>query len=146
MLSIPESGVERHRFFSACPSGAGIRTGRVSVTICAYLIQQTGPAMRYLNYLLWPLKFVLFVVLFAFAMQNAEAVALHFFLGYEWRAPLALILLIFFVLGALFGLLACTARMASLRRELVALRRELRNRNNPVATRPAMTDIPHDAL
>lgn len=101
--------------------------------------------MRYLHYLLWPLKFVLFAVLFAFAMQNAEGVTLHFFLGYEWRAPLALLLLIFFVLGALFGLLACLARMSRLRRELVSLRRELRGRNT-VPSRPAIADLPHDAI
>lgn len=100
--------------------------------------------MRYLHYLLWPLKFVLFAILFAFAMQNADGVTLHFFLGYEWRTPLALLLLIFFVLGALFGLLACLARMARLRRELVVLRRELRSRN--AAPRPVIADLPHDAI
>ncbi len=100
--------------------------------------------MRYLHYLLWPLKFMLFAVLFAFAMQNADGVVLRFFLGYAWQAPLALLLLIFFVLGALFGLLACLARMARLRRELVSVRRELRHRN--AALRPVIADLPHDAI
>ncbi|MDR3410729.1 MAG: lipopolysaccharide assembly protein LapA domain-containing protein [Formivibrio sp.] len=100
--------------------------------------------MRYLHFLLWPLKFILFAVLFAFAMHNAEMVPLSFFLGYVWNAPLALLLLIFFILGASFGLLACLARLARLRREVVTLRRELRNRNP--ATRPVISDVPHDAF
>lgn len=100
--------------------------------------------MRYLHYLLWPLKFVLFAILFAFAMQNADSVMLRFFLGYAWQAPLALLLLVFFVLGAVFGLVACLTRMARLRRELVVLRRELRQRN--AAPRPAIADLPHDAI
>lgn len=100
--------------------------------------------MRYLPYLLWPLKFVFFAVLFGFAMHNAGRVKLAFFLGYSWNVPLALLLLIFFVLGAMFGLTACLARMARLRRELVALRRELRGRGP--ASRPAFLDVPRDAL
>jgi uncharacterized integral membrane protein len=100
--------------------------------------------MRYLHYLLWPLKFVLFAVLFGFAMHNAELVKLHFFLGYFWDLPLSLLLLIFFVLGAGFGLLACIGRMARLRRELVALRREKRTRGP--ATRPIISDAPRDAI
>ena len=58
--------------------------------------------------------------------------------------PLALLMLTFFVLGALFGLLACIARMVRLRREIVALRRELRGRGP--ASRAAMIDIPRDAV
>lgn len=100
--------------------------------------------MRYLHYLLWPLKFVLFAILFGFAMHNANPVVLRFFLGYVWNVPLAFLLLVFFVLGAVFGLLACLARMARLRRELVALRRELRGRG-PVS-RPTFIDVPRDAL
>lgn len=100
--------------------------------------------MRYLQYLLWPLKFVLFAVLFGFAMHNADKVTLRFFLGYNWNAPLALLLLVFFVLGAFFGLMACLSRMARLRREVVTLRRELRSRSP--ATRPAIPDVPHDAI
>ncbi len=100
--------------------------------------------MRYLHYILWPLKFILFAVLFGFAMHNADMVRLRFFLGYDWNAPLALLLLVFFVLGALFGLLACLTRMARLRREVVTLRRELRSRSP--ATRPVIPDVPHDVL
>ena len=102
--------------------------------------------MRYFHFLLWPLKFILFAILFSFAMHNADSVTLRFFLGYDWHVPLALLLLIFFVLGALFGLLACLTKMARLRREIVSLRRDLRSRNSTAVTRPAFIDIPHDAL
>lgn len=100
--------------------------------------------MRYLRPLFWLLKFALFAVLFGFAMHNADLVKLHFFLGYSWNLPLHVLLLVFFVLGAAFGLLACLARMARLRRELVRLRREIRNR--APATRPVNPETPRDAI
>lgn len=100
--------------------------------------------MRYLHYLLWPLRLVVFAALFGFAMHNANMVTLRFFLGYVWEVPLALLLLVFFVLGAIFGLLACVARMARLRREMVALRRELRGRGP--ASKASLIDIPRDAV
>ena len=100
--------------------------------------------MRYLNYLLWPVKFILFAILFGFAMHNAGNVTLNFFLGYSWNAPLALLLLIFFVLGAAFGSLACLARVARARRELVALRKEVRQYQ--AVNKPVVIDTPHDVL
>lgn len=100
--------------------------------------------MRYINFLLWPVKFIFFAVLFGFAMHNAGNVTLTFFLGYSWKAPLALILLIFFVLGAMFGLLACMTRMVRMRRELLALRKEMRQRQP--ANKPIVIDAPHDVL
>ncbi|GAA5786486.1 hypothetical protein GCM10007860_05260 [Chitiniphilus shinanonensis] len=101
-----------------------------------------------MRYLLWLIKFLLFVVLFGFAMHNAEPIALKFFLGYTWEAPLALVLLVFFVLGALLGLTAALGQVVRQRRELVALRKELRGRNvpqQPAAPDPLL-EQPRDAL
>jgi uncharacterized integral membrane protein len=103
-----------------------------------------GAAMRYLRPLFWLLKFALFAVLFGFAMHNADRVTLHFFLGYAWNLPLHVLLLAFFVLGAVFGLLACVSRMVKLRREVVRLRREVRNRSS--RTRPVPPQTPPDAI
>lgn len=100
--------------------------------------------MRYLRPLFWLLKFALFAFLFGFAMHNADPVTLNFFLGYAWNLPLHVLLLIFFVLGAAFGLLACIARLVRLRREVVKLRREIRARSSPA--RPVSPDIPQDAI
>lgn len=83
--------------------------------------------MRYIHFLLWIFKLIVFVLLFGFAMQNARpSIPVHFFLGYSWNAPLALLLLIAFAIGALLGLMAAGARIVRLRRELIALRKEKR--------------------
>ncbi|WP_410498209.1 lipopolysaccharide assembly LapA domain-containing protein [Chitinibacter sp. S2-10] len=81
-----------------------------------------------MHYLSWIVKFIVFVILFGFAMHNAASVELNFFLGYAWNAPLAMILLVFFVLGALFGILACLGQVFRLRRELVQLRKEIKTK------------------
>ncbi|MEJ2791793.1 LapA family protein [Iodobacter sp. LRB] len=72
-------------------------------------------------------------------MHNAEPVVLKFFLGYFWHAPLALLLLVFFVVGAVFGLLAAFSKIIRLRREVVGLKKELR-------ARQAVADFPPDLL
>ena len=50
--------------------------------------------------------FVLFVLFFGFALKNTKEVDLHFFLNYELRGPLVLMLLGFFGVGAALGVLA----------------------------------------
>lgn len=49
---------------------------------------------------------ILFILFFGFALKNTQEAALHFFLGYEIRAPLVLLLLAFFAGGATLGVLA----------------------------------------
>lgn len=97
--------------------------------------------MRILRYLLWFIKLLVFILLFAFAMQNAERITVHFLLDYVWQAPMALVILAFFMLGALMGILAMLGRIIVLRRELIALRREVRQRNTDMPVQP-----PRDAL
>ena len=60
---------------------------------------------------------ILFVLFFGFALKNTQAVDLHFFLGYELRGPLVLMLLAFFVAGAALGILAVTPTVFRHRRE-----------------------------
>lgn len=78
--------------------------------------------MRYLG---WLVKILIFVVVLGFALQNSQPVTLHYFLGYIWEAPLVVLLLLAFVLGALLGLLALLPALYQLRRERTRLRREL---------------------
>lgn len=61
---------------------------------------------------------LLFIVFFGFALKNTQEVALQFFLGYEMRAPLVLMLLAFFVSGAIFGVLAMMSTVLRQRRDL----------------------------
>ncbi len=78
--------------------------------------------MRYLG---WVARTLIFVVVLGFALQNSQPVALHYFFGYVWEAPLVALLLAAFVLGAFLGLLALLPTLFRLRRERAKLRREL---------------------
>ncbi|MES3024137.1 MAG: LapA family protein [Pseudomonadota bacterium] len=61
--------------------------------------------------------FVLFILFFGFALKNTQEVDLHFFLNYELRGPLVLMLLAFFIAGAALGILAVTPAVFRQRRE-----------------------------
>jgi uncharacterized integral membrane protein len=61
--------------------------------------------------------FILFILFFGFALKNTQEVDLHFFLNYELRGPLVLMLLAFFVAGAGLGILAVTPTVFRHRRE-----------------------------
>jgi uncharacterized integral membrane protein len=58
-----------------------------------------------LKYLMWLLNAAIFFTLFAFALNNQEAVTLHLFFGAQWQAPLVLVLLAVLVLGVFLGVL-----------------------------------------
>jgi len=60
---------------------------------------------------------ILFVLFFSFALKNTQEVDLHFFLNYEVRGPLVLMLLAFFIAGAALGILAVTPTVFRHRRE-----------------------------
>jgi uncharacterized integral membrane protein len=49
------------------------------------------------------LRVFLFFVLFAFALNNQHEVALKWFFGHEWKAPMVFIVLAVFGLGCAFG-------------------------------------------
>lgn len=69
---------------------------------------------------------LLFILLLGFALKNSQAVELHYYLGFAWRAPLSLLLLITFSVGIIAGIMACLASWIRQRRELLALQRELK--------------------
>jgi lipopolysaccharide assembly protein A len=56
------------------------------------------------KYLAWLLKAAIFFVLFAFALNNQEAVEVQLFLGESWQAPLVIVLLAALVLGVFLGM------------------------------------------
>ena len=60
---------------------------------------------------------ILFILFFGFALKNTQEVDLHFFLNYELRGPLVLMLLAFFISGAALGILAVTPTVFRHRRE-----------------------------
>jgi lipopolysaccharide assembly protein A len=82
--------------------------------------------MRYLN---WILRVVLFIVLLGFAVKNDQSITLRYFFGYEWQSSLVIVLLIFFSAGAAVGVLAMFANVLQQRREIAALKRDIRVKN-----------------
>ena len=58
-----------------------------------------------MKYLMWLLKAAIFFTLFAFALNNQQAVAVHFFFGTLWKAPLVLVVLAAFSCGLALGVL-----------------------------------------
>ena len=85
------------------------------------------------------LKIAAFLLLLGFAVKNTDIVAVRYFLGLEWHAPLVFVLLVFFGVGFAVGVLAGIAVIVRQRREILGLRRELRGRARP-AVSPATAE------
>ena len=73
--------------------------------------------------LTWAIRLAVFVVLVAFAAKNVDPVKLRFYFDFEVQAPLVLILLGAFALGALFGVAALISTVLRQRREISILKR-----------------------
>jgi uncharacterized integral membrane protein len=58
----------------------------------------------------WLLKAAIFFTLFAFALNNQGDVTVRFFFGYQWTAPLVMVVLITFAAGLLMGVLGMVPR------------------------------------
>jgi len=93
--------------------------------------------------LMWSLKILVFLVLFAFAVKNTELVTLRFFFDAAWQAPMIVILFAFFAVGAFFGLLAAAPAFIRMRRELATLRRTPPVTAGPQVVQP-LPDVAQD--
>jgi uncharacterized integral membrane protein len=72
--------------------------------------------------LIFIFRVVMFLALFAFAMNNLQPSTVNWFFSATWTAPLVIIVLVAFACGAVFGVLAMTPswwrhRRAARRRE-----------------------------
>ena len=81
--------------------------------------------MRFITPILGLLLFLLAV---GFAVKNSEVVSLHYYLGFEWQAPMVVVLLVFFGAGVIAGVVAGFSYVFRQRREILSLKRELRQR------------------
>jgi uncharacterized integral membrane protein len=79
-----------------------------------------------MKYLIWLLRAFLFLILLSFAVKNDQPVVLSYFFGYEWHASLVLVLLLFFAAGTAIGMLAILGNLLRQRKEIAALKKELR--------------------
>ena len=77
-----------------------------------------------MRYLMWFLRIVLFLVLLGFTVKNAETVTLRYYFGYEWQAPLILIILLSFALGLAIGVMSCLGKIFRQKREITTARRK----------------------
>ncbi len=60
--------------------------------------------------LVWSLRFVVFLALFALALNNQQAVTLHSFFGIEWQTRMIYVVLAAFIAGCAIGVLAMMPR------------------------------------
>ena len=65
---------------------------------------------------MWLLKAAIFFTLFAFALNNQQVVAVNFFFGTQWQAPLVLVVLVVFAFGLAAGILMMMPRWWKKRR------------------------------
>ncbi|GGX43169.1 hypothetical protein GCM10010946_22060 [Undibacterium squillarum] len=78
--------------------------------------------MKYISRLL---TLLLFVGFFGFALKNDEIVTLKYFFGFQQSAPLVIMLLIFFIAGAVIGAMAMVPMVYRHRRDLTHHRKTL---------------------
>jgi uncharacterized integral membrane protein len=79
-----------------------------------------------MQFVLWLMKLALFVFVLAFAVKNTDPVAVRYYFGGEWQAPLVFVMLVAFAAGVAAGLFAALTQIFRQRREISALKRELR--------------------
>lgn len=77
--------------------------------------------MRYVSLIL---RLALFFLVIAFAVRNTEVVTVRYFPGWEWQAPLVIVLLAVFFAGIVLGLAAGLPRIIRQRREIAGFKRE----------------------
>lgn len=82
--------------------------------------------MRYLSRLL---GLVLFLLALGFAVKNSDPILVRYYLGYQWQAPLALVVLVFLGAGAVLGVIGSLGFIFKQRREILGLKRELRQKS-----------------
>ncbi len=100
---------------------------------------------QFLWLLQWTLKAAIFLMLFAFALNNQEDVQVRFFWGLQWRSPLVLVLLGFFAAGVVVGVLGMVPRWWHQRRlakQVLLASNESPPSVKPIAAPPA-PDIPY---
>lgn len=80
-----------------------------------------------MRYFYTVLGILLFILLLGFAFKNTTPVEIRYYLGFIWRAPLWLMLLISFLIGTCLGLIAFIGAFIKQRQELIAIQRELKS-------------------
>lgn len=92
--------------------------------------------------LTWLIRAFIFFTLFAFALNNQHEIAVHWFFGAQWRAPLVIVVLVAFAAGMALGVLAMVPRWWRQRR---LTQRQARTPPAPTpATHEPATTVPSE--
>jgi len=59
-----------------------------------------------MRFIVWPARAFLFFALFAFALNNQQTAVVRWFFGFEWQAPMVIVVLAAFAGGCVVGVLA----------------------------------------
>jgi lipopolysaccharide assembly protein A len=78
------------------------------------------------SYVSWIFKFLIFLLLLGFALNNLQPVDVSYYFAFQWRLPLVVVILLALVVGAVLGLLAATGPLYRQRRQIQQLKREMR--------------------
>ena len=78
-----------------------------------------------MKYLIWILRFIVFIALFGLAIKNSATVDLRFYFDRHIDAPLSLVVLGTFVLGVAVGISSAISTLLRQRRELGRMRRRV---------------------
>lgn len=96
-----------------------------------------------MKFLLRIVTIVIAIVFFGFALKNTQEAALNFFLGYEIRGPLVLLLFGFFLGGAILGVFGMLPTYVRHRRELTRHKKMITTlQQEQVAVRAAQAQPP----
>ncbi|MBP5987505.1 MAG: LapA family protein [Azonexus sp.] len=79
--------------------------------------------MNVMTALTWAIRLIIFAILVVFSVQNTETATLRLIPGQDWQAPLVIVLLLFFVGGAILGALSLVGVIFRQRREISRLKR-----------------------
>lgn len=79
-----------------------------------------------MKFIVWLIRLVVFVVFLVLALGNLQDVQLNWFAGYSSTAPMIVVGLGFFVIGALVGVVSAVPGAMRRSRENARLRREIK--------------------
>ena len=90
----------------------------------------------------WALRALIFLTLFAFALNNEQQAVVHGFFGTQWKAPMVIIVLTAFGGGAALGVLAMVPgwwRQRRIARQLAPVPEPARRSGDAPTTMPPST-------
>ncbi|MBC2768423.1 LapA family protein [Pusillimonas minor] len=100
-----------------------------------------------MRYLVWALRLVVFIVVLLFALKNTGPVDVNFYADHVVTGvPLIVVMLVAFVVGVLFALLAIVPAMLRRRREIKRLEREVSRLQAAAAPEVAHAPVSPDAV